>query len=180
GVLHARPSRELRGCSSPSSESSWSGSLKTISAILARSAPSSPITSGPKRSTSSRLTSGSLRSRRWTISSLEIVAAPWRANASRAALLPAPIGPVIATARGFVLLLVGRRLGRGGFCRRRFLLAGQRRRRRRGRGVAEDVLGEIQVRPAFERRLALGAALGSDALHRPPPAAPPAPRLPRP
>ena len=51
-------------------------------------------------STIACFTSSSSRSRRWTISSLETVAAPWRANAFSASLLPAPMPPVIATASG--------------------------------------------------------------------------------
>jgi hypothetical protein len=34
------------------------------------------------------------------MSSLETVAAPWRANAASAALFPAPMPPVMATASG--------------------------------------------------------------------------------
>src|SRR5262245_9674834 len=58
----------------------------------------------PKRSTSAALTPGSSYSS-WTTSSLEIVAAPWRANAASASLLPAPMPPVIATASGLALAL---------------------------------------------------------------------------
>jgi hypothetical protein len=53
----------------------------------------------PNRSSSAAWTSGSSSISSWTISSLEIVAAPWRANACSASLLPAPIPPVIATSR---------------------------------------------------------------------------------
>src|SRR5882724_9463229 len=139
-------------------------------ATAARSAPSLPVTPGPNRSTSSRRTSGSLRSRRCTISSLDLVAAPCRANASSAALLPAPIPPVIATARGrFALVLVGsgcfvggsridlvarvhclalQGLVRGLALQR--LVSGRRRvelRRERCRSrIAEDVLGQVEVR----------------------------------
>ena len=64
----------------------------------------------PKRSSSALLTSVSSSIRSWTISSLEIVAAPWRANASSASLFPAPMPPVIATLSGFFGLV---RLGFG-------------------------------------------------------------------
>jgi hypothetical protein len=64
----------------------------------------------PKRSSSAPSTSGSSSINWWTISSLEIVAAPWRANARSASLFPAPIPPVIATLSGFFGLV---RLGFG-------------------------------------------------------------------
>ena len=52
----------------------------------------------------------------WTISSLDLVAAPWRANDSRATLLPAPMPPVRATETGRLLVLVGSGFGgSGGF-----------------------------------------------------------------
>ena len=54
---------------------------------------------------------GSSRSRRWTISSLETVAAPWRLNESSASLFPAPMPPVMATAIGLAKL-VGARAAR--------------------------------------------------------------------
>src|SRR5512133_3519937 len=163
-------------------------------ATAARSAPSLPITFGPNRSTSARRTSGSLRSTRCTISSLERVAAPLRANASSAALLPAPIPPVIATASGrLALVLVGngldgsRRLVRGteGFVGRSRvnlvargvglaldgLLRGRRRRielrrERRRRRVAEDVLRQVEMRCSFDRPLRLFTAIGVDTLER--------------
>ena len=60
-----------------------------------------------------RSRTSSRRSSSWTISSLETVAAPCRANAASASLFPAPMPPVIATATGRVTprrtLLVGRR-----------------------------------------------------------------------
>src|SRR6185503_9393019 len=59
----------------------------------------------PSRATIACLTSSSSRSRRWTIASLEIVAAPWRANAFSVSLFPAPIPPVIATETGRTRLL---------------------------------------------------------------------------
>src|SRR5512132_2251816 len=58
----------------------------------------------PKRSSSAPLTSGSSSISSWTISSLESVAAPWRANARSASLFPAPMPPVIATLSGFRLI----------------------------------------------------------------------------
>ena len=67
----------------------------------------------PNRSSNAARTSGFWAISSWTISSLEIVAAPWRANATSASLLPAPIAPVIATLSGR-FRLVGlwiRRLG---------------------------------------------------------------------
>src|SRR5918992_1298797 len=63
-------------------------------------APSGPTMPSPSSATSALRTSGSVRSRWWTISSLETVAAPWAANESSAALLPAPMPPVMATAIG--------------------------------------------------------------------------------
>src|SRR5262245_49819895 len=96
------------GWSRPSSHSSASASAKTIPAILPRSTlPSSSITSLPKRSTSWARTSSSSLSSRCTISSLEMTAAPCRANAARASLLPAPMPPVMATAIGLAKLLRG-------------------------------------------------------------------------
>src|SRR5215212_4618010 len=119
--LHARYSRETRGCSRASSQASCSRSSKTRSATRARSiSPPSFRTPSPSRSTIARLTLSSLRSRWWTISSLETVAAPRRANACSASVLPAPIPPVIATATGrrklgglFGFFVGGRRLGLG-------------------------------------------------------------------
>src|SRR5690349_1624712 len=106
------------GWSRPSSHSSASGSAKTISAIAPRStSPSSSRIALPKRSTSWARTSRSSLSRRWTISSLEMTAAPCRANAARASLLPAPMPPVMATAIGLAKLLrglFGGSLGLGG------------------------------------------------------------------
>src|SRR3954454_23319735 len=55
----------------------------------------------PYRSSRAPLTSGSSSISSWTISSLEIVAAPWRPNARSASLFPAPMPPVIATLSGF-------------------------------------------------------------------------------
>src|SRR5207245_4536507 len=122
----------------------------------------------PQRSRRAACTSSSPRRSRWTISSLEIVAAPWRAKASSASDLPAPMPPVTATVigRGLARLALfrGRRdlVGRGridvlacvyyfGLClvpRRR--LGGrvflERRRLGRQLGIAEHVLGEIEMR----------------------------------
>src|SRR4051794_29554816 len=73
--------------------------------------PSSSRIPSPSLASSARRTSGSLASRWWTISSLETVAAPWRAKNLSAVLLPVPIPPVIATATGrlrALLLVVGR------------------------------------------------------------------------
>src|SRR5919201_1714211 len=53
---------------------------------------------------SARATFSSSRRSRCTISSLDAVAAPWRANASNASLFPAPMPPVIATATGLGVL----------------------------------------------------------------------------
>src|SRR3954469_3451740 len=72
--------------------------------------PSSSRIPSPSLASSARRTSGSLASRWWTISSLETVAAPWRAKNLSAVLLPVPIPPVIATATGrlrALLLVVG-------------------------------------------------------------------------
>src|SRR5438552_16696370 len=92
----------------------------------------------PKRSRSARRTSSSSSISSWTIASLEIVAAPWRANAASASLLPAPTPPVIATSRRFVVVFrsCGRFdvLGLGG-------LVG-----RRGRALGEDLFREAEVR----------------------------------
>src|SRR5829696_4891815 len=125
----ARYTRETRGCRRPSSQASCAGSANTSRAISDRTiSPSVPTIPGPKRSTRAERTSSSSRSRRWTISSLEIVAAPWRANARSAALLPAPMPPVIATASGrfteLRLVVLGRRLGRGRSGRHRCLVGG--------------------------------------------------------
>src|SRR6266498_1178484 len=93
-----------RGCRRRSSQSSCSGSAKTMSAMRPRSTwPSGPKTPSPKRSRTAARTSSSERSRSWTISSLEITAAPWRANAPSASDFPAPIPPVTATATGRAL-----------------------------------------------------------------------------
>src|SRR5262249_38614910 len=109
----------------------------------------------PKRSSNAPLTSGSSSISSGTISSLEIVAAPWRANARSASVLPAPMPPVIATLRGFFRLVS---LGLG-FCGRLGLWGGLfrlgRRRLRLGRrllrlgclrALGEDLLGEAEVR----------------------------------
>src|SRR5215210_4143349 len=115
---HVRYSRETRGCSSASSQASCSRSSKTRSATRPRSiSPPSFRTPSPSRSTIARLTPSSLRSRWWTISSLETVAAPSRANARSASVFPAPIPPVIATATGRLKLcgLVGFFVGGRGF-----------------------------------------------------------------
>src|SRR4051794_12049734 len=77
--------------------------------------PSSPRMPSPRRSSIACLIAGSARSRWWTISSLETVAAPWRANAFSAVLLPTPIPPVIATEIGFGRLLLLVALGRSRF-----------------------------------------------------------------
>src|SRR6266508_2436024 len=93
-----------RGCRRRSSQSSCSGSAKTMSAMRPRSTwPSGPKTPSPKRSRSAARTSSSELSRSWTISSLEITAAPCRANARSASDFPAPIPPVTATATGRAL-----------------------------------------------------------------------------
>src|SRR5690349_19307859 len=156
-----------RGCNSASSQSSASRSAKTISASAERStSPSSAKSPSPKRSRRASRTSSSSRSRRWTISSLEMTAAPWRAKAARASLLPAPMPPVMATAIGRVKLLglVGgslclglRRLG----CLdvRQWLRLGGRLELWRfgsGRALREDLLGEIEVRRAFDGLGVLG------------------------
>src|SRR5690242_19275929 len=184
-----------RGCSSASSQSSASRSAKMISASAARStSPSSAKSPSPKRSRRASRTSSSSRSRRWTISSLEMTAAPWRAKAARASLLPAPMPPVMATAIGRVKLLgllggslglggglgFGGRLGplgrlgldgglglggsvgldrRLGLGRRLCLRLGGRLelgRFRRCRALREDLLGEIEVRRAFDGLGVLG------------------------
>src|SRR5215207_3350459 len=93
-----------RGCRSRSSQSSSSGSAKTMSAMRPRSTwPSGPKTPSPKRSRTAARTSSSERSRLWTISSLEITAAPCRTNARSASDFPAPIPPVTAIATGRAL-----------------------------------------------------------------------------
>src|SRR5690349_10909294 len=179
-----------RGCNSASSQSSASRSAKTISASAERStSPSSAKSPSPKRSRRASRTSSSSRSRRWTISSLEMTAAPWRAKAARASLLPAPMPPVMATAIGRVKLLgllggslgldgglgfggrlgldgglglggsvLDRRLGLG-LGRRLCLRLGGRLelgRFRRCRALREDLLGEIEVRRAFDGLGVLG------------------------
>src|SRR5436309_971554 len=90
----------------------------------------------PKRSRSAARTSASSRRSWWTMSSLEIVAAPCRAKACKASVLPAPILPVIATATGRMKLLLG------GFARRgRWFAFGVARSRLVGRlGVGLDAL----------------------------------------
>src|SRR5262245_2900031 len=106
-----------RGCSSPSSHSSASRSANTMSAIAPRSiSPRGSSTRSPRRSTTAWCTSSSSRSRRWTMSSLEIVATPWRAKAASASLFPAPMPPVMATAigRDKLLGLFGGALGLDG------------------------------------------------------------------
>ena len=67
----------------------------------------------PNRSSSAARTSGSSSIRSWTISSLEIVAAPWRANACSASLFPAPMPPVIATSSRLGFFGLGLSVGRG-------------------------------------------------------------------
>ena len=67
-------------------------SANTISAIRARSVV-------PNRSSSAARTSGSSAISRWTTSSADSVGTPRRANARSASLLPAPMPPVMATAR---------------------------------------------------------------------------------
>src|SRR5436190_11114896 len=165
---HARYSCTTFGWSSPSSHASSSGCSKTIAAIAARSAPSGPMICSPHRSRRAAWTSSSSRSSRWTISSLEIVAAPWRANASSAALLPAPMPPVTATVVSLLPLFRGRRDFVGGRAihlldRRRLALDRvarrrvdrrvlfERRRFRRGLRVAEHVFREIEMRCALDR-----------------------------
>src|SRR5580765_6680958 len=197
------------GCSRPSSQSSASRSAKTISAIAPRStSPSSPKTPSPKRSRSASRTFASSCRRRWTMSSLEMTAAPCRAKAARASLFPAPMPPVMATAIGLAKLLglVGGSLGLGGRLRRRLLggrfrrfgdrlvrrlfrcglelrLLGRRLELRLGfglcfverrclgsrRALREDLLGEVEVRRAFDHLgvlCALGHAPALDALQR--------------
>src|SRR5919199_333061 len=159
---HAAYSRTTLGWRSASSASSASRSAKTTRARAARSiAPEPSSTCEPKRSTTSRRTSSSSASRRWTISSLDATSAPWRANAFRASLFPAPIPPVIATAIGLLggRLFVDRGLGLGlglgfgfGF-RGRFFLGS-----RRGL-LREDVLREPEVRRGVDRLAAVGARL---------------------
>src|SRR5207244_1962843 len=97
----ARYSPTTRGWRRASSHASASRSSKTIREIAARSIwPASSRMPVPKRSSSAARTSSSSRRSRWTMSSLEIVAAPCRANAFSASVLPAPMPPVIATATG--------------------------------------------------------------------------------
>src|SRR6266480_4206965 len=97
----ARYSATTRGCSRASSQASASWSSKTIREIAARSMwPASSRMPVPKRSSSAARTSSSSRRSRWTMSSLETVAAPCRANACSASVFPAPMPPVIATATG--------------------------------------------------------------------------------
>src|SRR5215212_8487579 len=148
--LHARYSRETRGCSRASSQASCSRSSKTRSATRARSiSPPSFRTPSPSRSTIARLTSASLRSRWWTISSLETVAAPSRANARSASVFPAPIPPVIATATGRLKLrgLVG------------FFVAGRRFGCGLGLGHGLGLSGRLS--PGLRGRLSLGLHLGN-------------------
>src|SRR5919199_2652018 len=159
---HAVYSRTTLGWRSASSASSASRSAKTTRARAARSiAPERSSTCVPKRSTTSRFTSSSFASSRWTISSLEATSAPRRANAFNASLFPAPIPPVIATAIGLLggRLFVDRGLGLGlglglgfGF-RGRFFLGS-----RRGL-LREDVLREPEVRRGVDRLAAVGARL---------------------
>src|SRR4029079_4491411 len=124
-------------------------------AIALRSiCPASSRIRSPKRSSSAFRTRESSRIRRWTIWSLETVAAPWRAKAARASLLPAPMPPVIATATGRATrgLLRRRRRLAVGFARALLLrsdLVGldagvrvlDRRLLRRGRGFLFDYFG---------------------------------------
>src|SRR5512132_1878771 len=109
----------------------------------------------PKRSSSAARTSSSSRRSRWTMSSLEIVAAPCRANACSASVFPAPIPPVIATATGRTRLLLfgfGSRRRRGSPS---LGVAGARLVR--GLGVRLDaVVDELGRQIARVRRCGLG------------------------
>src|SRR5512132_3816373 len=139
-----------RGCSSPSSHSSASRSANTMSAIAPRSiSPRGSSTRSPKRSTTAWCTSSSACSRRWTMSSLEIVAAPCRAKAASASLFPAPMPPVMATAigRAKLLGLFGGALGLGG-------------RLGLGSGFFRCELGLLGLRFLGKRLLGSGSGLG--------------------
>src|SRR6266545_6521283 len=168
-----------RGCRRRSSQSSCSGSAKTMSAMRPRSTwPSGPKTPSPKRSRTAARTSSSEPSSSWTISSLEITAAPCRANARSASDFPAPIPPVTATA-------TGRALGGLFFLRRSWItalgvagtllfrrhavgldaLVGLLGRRFLGEGLLGDrllrpVLGEDLLRPVLREDLLGEAQLG--------------------
>src|SRR6476661_1547181 len=115
----------------------------------------------PKRSSSAPSTSGSSSINWWTISSLEIVAAPWRANAASASLFPAPMPPVIATATGLRGLVGLVRRGRGldGLLGRDRGLAGRDlgSRLRDGR-LGESLVGGLLLRPFLGESL-VGALL---------------------
>src|SRR4051812_49889420 len=69
-------------------------------------APSEPTSDSPHLSRTASRTSGLERRSSWTISSLEMTAAPWRAKALSASDFPAPMPPVTATATGLRLGLV--------------------------------------------------------------------------
>src|SRR6266511_3814411 len=137
----------------------------------------------PKRSSNAVLTSGSSSISSWTISSLEIVAAPWRANACSASLFPAPMPPVIATSsrlRFGLGLSVGDRLrfrdrlgSRFGLRLRDGLLVrdGGLRFSERiggcGRAFGKDFLGEAEVRRQLASLVCALVVSGAvDALHR--------------
>src|SRR5262249_11036105 len=131
------------------------------------------ITSGPNRSASSRSTSGSCCSSECTSSSADAVAAPCRANAASASLLPAPIPPVMAIETGLLLVCSGlddsRLVGRIrdlGTCGSLRLVRGLGRELGCGRRVREDILGQVKVRRPLERRLVLRSAVGVDTLER--------------
>src|SRR5512133_501605 len=150
------------GWSRPSSQSSASRSAKTISAIAPRStSPFSAKTASPKRSFSASRTDSSSCSRRWTMSSLEMTAAPWRAKAARASLLPAPMPPVMATAIGLAKLLglVCGSLGLGGRLRLLGRLFGRFRDRLLGGLFFACCLVRLRLLGGLELRLRLGLRL---------------------
>src|SRR5206468_7333950 len=124
-----------------------------MSAIRPRSmSPSRPKTPSPKRSRTALCTSSSERSSSWTISSLEITAAPWRSKARNISDLPAPIPPVTATA-------TGRDLGGLFFLRRSRLAAlGVARALLLGRNLVgfDTLVGQVRSRLAGELRCGLG------------------------
>src|SRR5436853_234958 len=97
----ASPRARVFGWRSPSSHSGSAGSRNTISPIRLRF----PTASSPQRSRIALRTSSSPASSSCTNASLEAVAAPWRANAASASLLPAAIPPVSATVTGRGTLL---------------------------------------------------------------------------
>src|SRR5262249_39190878 len=145
---HASASARVFGCSSCSSQSSSFRSSKTISAMRARL----PTASSPQRSRIACRTSSSSASSRCTKSSLETVAAPWRANAASASLFPAAMPPVSATVTGRGTLF---RFGRRGLVGaldglvvggRRLDFGGRLRIALRSGIVGEDVFGEIDRR----------------------------------